>query len=792
MKTMRLLLSVLLAMVCTSQICAQEEVEYGDAYYIYRNDGDFNGFFYDRVQEMRFSKVGIDSIEYDEFVVQEVVTPDSIYRIPLAAIDSVCFVQPEVIFNPRFHYLDQEGFNEYVLGIAWRQNEGMEKSVNDIIVRSDIPEAMLPKIGDTVMGLDRTVYRYYEWSTEGGTGGKVTGIDREGDKLYIRLTPLEGLSDVFTQFIGVEELISDDQGKVRRRVSNHHRSSGSASATLLDLAFSVQKEMSNWYNGEECKLTIAAELGMKLSVGVEYNISWNKLFVKTTCKTSLSAQPSLTLSGGYYREQSWELFPGLCFYFPIECPVMCIEPCPEVFVRAALEASAGLKFPKLKVAQTETFIISDKDGISFNRSLDFDYPADVTFLDLLKEADANVKISGYVQGGIKERLGISTANWIEDIVSSFIGVDIYVGPKLEGEINFSLANLYQEHEYWSGGIKVEFSPIAVDAEAKATFKYLWNDPNTETFATYSKKFFTKEFLLRPELTNERVYHNIITGNGIYVADIATSGFLPMSLGVLVREGDMEVHKHYSALNYQPLDKKVIIPVDLKFDNGKELSYLQPFYSLFGNERLYKTSNAFKTSRFTPFSEADEIHITLSGDNFYMGSSGLVSLEQNGNNGLIIKFDYSKADLSENDYVRRDGYTAKPSGTISLYIGMANDSTAFITDLEWHTVELYEKTYKYNKDEEELVNYYTYQISNEGRMSYAKGGTRGISSGIGLGQNYFVKFTGIDAEPEDGYGKVTYHEKNVYAEGKPYEETRVYEGKPTYVRVYTVRDYIKRP
>lgn len=78
------------------------------------------------------------------------------------------------------------------------------------------------------------------------------------------------------------------------------------------------------------------------------------------------------------------------------------------------------------------------------------------------------------------------------------------------------------------------------------------------------------------------------------------------------------------------------------------------------------------------------------------------------------------------------------------------------------------------------------------MSYAKGGTRGISGGIGLGQNYFVKNTGIDAEPEDGYGKVTYHEKNVYAEGKPYEETRVYEGKPTYVGVYTVRDYIKRP
>lgn len=41
-----------------------------EAFYIYRNDGDFNGFFYDEVIEMRQSKIGVDSIEYDKWVTQ--------------------------------------------------------------------------------------------------------------------------------------------------------------------------------------------------------------------------------------------------------------------------------------------------------------------------------------------------------------------------------------------------------------------------------------------------------------------------------------------------------------------------------------------------------------------------------------------------------------------------------------------------------------------------------------------------------------------------------------------------
>jgi hypothetical protein len=62
-----------------------------DAFYIYRNDGDFNGFFFDQVKRMGYSKVDFEGVEHDVYVVQEIETEDTLYRIPLAAIDSIGF-----------------------------------------------------------------------------------------------------------------------------------------------------------------------------------------------------------------------------------------------------------------------------------------------------------------------------------------------------------------------------------------------------------------------------------------------------------------------------------------------------------------------------------------------------------------------------------------------------------------------------------------------------------------------------------------------------------------------------
>lgn len=71
-----------------------------NALYVYRNDGDFNGFLREDVDSIALSYFDLDSIRHSEPVCQVFYTSDSIFRIPIEAIDSVSFVQPKTILQP--------------------------------------------------------------------------------------------------------------------------------------------------------------------------------------------------------------------------------------------------------------------------------------------------------------------------------------------------------------------------------------------------------------------------------------------------------------------------------------------------------------------------------------------------------------------------------------------------------------------------------------------------------------------------------------------------------------------
>ena len=92
----RYAVAMLLAMTGGLSAMAQEEIEGGEAFYIYQNDGHFDGFFYDQVKQISYSRFDTLGVEHDKYVSQEIVTEDSVYRIMLTAIDSVSFVQPEI------------------------------------------------------------------------------------------------------------------------------------------------------------------------------------------------------------------------------------------------------------------------------------------------------------------------------------------------------------------------------------------------------------------------------------------------------------------------------------------------------------------------------------------------------------------------------------------------------------------------------------------------------------------------------------------------------------------------
>ena len=84
----RLIASILLlaAFLCSAK--AQN-----DAMFVYRNDGASNAFLKSAVDSMVCSQIDLDSLMHSDYVVQEIWTADSVYRIPLAVIDSIGFTR---------------------------------------------------------------------------------------------------------------------------------------------------------------------------------------------------------------------------------------------------------------------------------------------------------------------------------------------------------------------------------------------------------------------------------------------------------------------------------------------------------------------------------------------------------------------------------------------------------------------------------------------------------------------------------------------------------------------------
>ncbi len=157
----------------------------GDAFYIYRNDGQFNAFFRDEVDSIAYSYYDLDSVRYEEVVTQLIYTADSIYKIPLAAIDSVGFVQMEKEYQPEVMRMDKSWL-PYVVGIT----------DNSIKFKSSTPKVFLPEIGQVI------VAETYESPFETGFAGRVSRRTQYVDWIEYQVDAVS-LSDIYRQLVTV-------------------------------------------------------------------------------------------------------------------------------------------------------------------------------------------------------------------------------------------------------------------------------------------------------------------------------------------------------------------------------------------------------------------------------------------------------------------------------------------------------------------------------------------------------------------------------------------------------------
>ena len=110
-----------------------------DAIYVYRNDGKFHGFYKSEIVRMEFSKIDTLGQQHVDYVVQEIETLDSLYRIPVSAIDSVSFI------TPRTEYAD--GMKATTTSELWDYVVASD-SMTCITLSPSTPASLMPVVGD--------------------------------------------------------------------------------------------------------------------------------------------------------------------------------------------------------------------------------------------------------------------------------------------------------------------------------------------------------------------------------------------------------------------------------------------------------------------------------------------------------------------------------------------------------------------------------------------------------------------------------------------------------------------
>lgn len=155
-----------------------------DALYVFRNDGKFNAFYYADIERIEYSKVDTLGKEQSDYVVQEIYALDSIFRIPISAIDSVLFVTPETKYKADVIRPDKT-MTDYIVA---------SDSVSWFRLSASAPSSVIPKVGDKILIENSVKQLPY------GFSGIVSKVSNGSDGTTIE-TDAPALEDLYDRLI---------------------------------------------------------------------------------------------------------------------------------------------------------------------------------------------------------------------------------------------------------------------------------------------------------------------------------------------------------------------------------------------------------------------------------------------------------------------------------------------------------------------------------------------------------------------------------------------------------------
>lgn len=490
---------LLTALTGSLPMMAQEdEVEGGEAFYIYQNDGHFDGFFYDQVKEIRYSRYDTLGIERSEYVSQEIVTEDSVYRIMLTAIDSVSYVQPEIRYAKGMRFMRDEGLMDYYVS--------MTQTDDGFLLQFDgaLPAALQPKKNEVLSCPDLP-------DSEDAFVGKVKAVRNEGGKLIVECGYVEKLSEVFDQFITVEQvknIQTADGSRTRRRIAGINapkRAEGNVSdLTLFSFNYTFEGKMTLY---DKLKLQVLLNTGFGMTLTASYKITWSEFYIKTLIKSQMSVGGTLALDGELYDNGDLTALPGIGAFvekfskipFPANFPILFIDMVPKPFARAEAHLNVGVTVGAQVKASSLMLEVKDKWPY-VDMGLNFIAPFLPYSVDPVEKGiSINAQINGNMQSGLKFPIKANTLPWIKKCCFVETGATIYAGPKVSGVLNFDILKTGKGVYEALKDSKVDLATISVDTEIEGEATVLGKEWKTKRTKSWAYGNFT--FTLFPSFSN---------------------------------------------------------------------------------------------------------------------------------------------------------------------------------------------------------------------------------------------------------------------------------------------------
>ena len=513
--------TMLSLMLLTTVVC--RATAQSDAMYIYRNDGEFNAFLKEEIDSIAQSHYDADSVYHTDWQMQVVYTPDSIYRIPLAAIDSVSFVQPETIFQPNVVQMEKVGLMDYLQAV-----DGMS-----LLFLPTIPRQLQPQVGEVLLYTD-----FDSPLLSDGFAGKVLSAKMTDEAFRVDCDSIYDIFEIFEQLISIEKIVADEGASSRRRVDGEWISNRNTLKFELGYSHSVS---------DKEKVSLTGSVEGKYIATVTYNITRKEQYIrlKIDHDWKYGAHLNFKRELGSFGTLFGPVASLPAIRFPAVAPVFKfqIAGCPFVKGEGNMELDFSLSSPVHSYAGEAVYRNGHFSGWNHKKPAQGGNTPNV---------EAAFSLNGSVQGGymVDFWLGLDIFGSVCKVGT---GLDFYIGPKLSGDFSMKVGS-ENPVSYYSTykDSKIGFDWLHVDYEFFGEASLAGHKFPKAMFCKGSLQSpLNKEWYIMPEFSELSVEKDMENKKATISTTPSRDILFPLSVGMGLYDSDGNLlSRKYESTNYK--------------------------------------------------------------------------------------------------------------------------------------------------------------------------------------------------------------------------------------------------